>query len=221
MVFFRRWLLVAGTLAMLMLVLAACGNRNIVSSTPTPAQRVAEEAPQAPAPAADTDSASPGVANADALANIAINSKLLDHKASPPGVGDPAPDFSYTLPDGSVHKLSDYRGKKILINFWATWCPPCKAEMPDIQEAANRFKDEDFMVLALSQDMQPQLIEPFAREKQLTIPLIPDPQGEIASKYGARGLPTSFFVHPDGTISSGVVGMLDIDSIEQHLDKME
>ncbi len=222
MVFFHRAIGIAG-MVMLALVLAACGNRNIAVPTPTPAQSMDEDAEQGTQPtsdAADSDRAERDTGS-DTLVNIAVESSLLDRKSAQPGVGDPAPDFSYTMPDGTVHKLSDHRGKKILINFWATWCPPCKAEMPDIQEAANRFEDENFMVLALSQDVETHLIEPFAREKQLTIPLIPDPQGEIARTYGARGLPTSFFVHPDGTISSGVMGMLNIDSIQEHLDKME
>ncbi len=153
---------------------------------------------------------------------LALESTLLNPTdRSPIAKGTQAPDFSYTLVAGTQHKLSDFRGQKVMLNFWATWCPPCNAEMPDIQEAAVRFEDKGFTVLALSQDAQVELIEPFAQKYALTFPLIADPRNEIASRYGARGLPSSYFVNTDGTIHSVRQGMVDVETIEQRIEEMQ
>lgn len=153
---------------------------------------------------------------------LALESTLLNPTdRSPIAKGKEAPDFSYTLVDGTQHTLSDFRGQKVMLNFWATWCPPCNAEMPDIQEAAVRFEDKGFMVLALSQDAQVELIEPFAQKYALTFPLIADPRNEIASRYGARGLPSSYFVNTDGTIHSVQQGMVNVETIEQRIEEMQ
>jgi peroxiredoxin len=136
-------------------------------------------------------------------------------------VGEMAPDFAFTLADGTTQKLSDLRGKKVLINFWATWCPPCMAEMPDIQEAADTYENEGFVVLAVNSAEEQAKVEAFAEEYNLTIPLITNRSGDISMAYGARNLPTSFFLNTDGTISYRQIGIMDKAFIETRLENMQ
>ncbi len=153
---------------------------------------------------------------------VARDSALLESGGSAPlRVGDVAPDFSYTLDDGTTHRLSDLRGQKVMINFWATWCPPCRAEMPDIQEAATRYADQGFVVLAVNSGEEVALVEAFAQEFGLTIPLIANPSGDISNAYGARGLPTSYFINTDGTIGFRQVGMVSTETIAARLEGLQ
>lgn len=152
---------------------------------------------------------------------VALESSLLDHRAAVGGKGSPVPDFSYTLTDGSTHHLSDLQGQRVMINFWATWCPPCNAEMPDIQEAFQELRDEGFVVLAVSQDADVRRIEPFVRQNSLTFPVIADPQGKIGRSYGVRGLPSSYFINSDGTLHSRTLGVVSVPIIKQQLADMQ
>jgi peroxiredoxin len=155
-------------------------------------------------------------------AQIAVQSSLLDEEPGQPlQVGDIAPDFSYTLADGTTHTLSDLRGKKVLINFWATWCPPCRAEMPDIQQAARQYEGEGFAVLAINSGEDVQAVQGFASEMGLTIPLITDPSNEIGSAYSTRNLPISYFINTDGTISFRQIGLMNLSFIERRIEQMQ
>ncbi len=232
--FFLPRLGIVFTLLLLLLLLVACGrNTAPVSSEQSASAPQAETAaqntssdtdevtvPEQPADGSDSDEAAASSTSGEAL--IALESDLVDpttrHRIAH---GEPAPDFSYTLLDGSTHKLSDLQGKKVMINFWATWCPPCNAEMPDIQEASEKFADEGFVVLAVSQDIETELIPPFAQKFNLTFPLIADPRQQIGSTYGVRGMPSSYFLNTDGTIHSMVQGMVNVDIIEQTLENIE
>lgn len=151
---------------------------------------------------------------------LALESQLLDREQSILHKGDPAPDFSYTLSDGTTHQLSQLRGNKVLINFWATWCPPCRMEMPDLQKSFHTHRQEGFMVLAISQDKERERIAPFVSKFQLAFPVIADPEGAIARRYGVRALPMSFFINTDGTIDSWVLGAVSERLIEERLNAM-
>lgn len=234
---FHHVILPACLLVVLVVLLAGCesqgsGASGAASSPPplnaplplaaSPTARVAmPDGAVVAIPPTPAEGASDGELSSNGEMMLALESSLIDRKPSALSAGDPAPDFSYTLEDGTTHQLSDLQGKKVLVNFWATWCPPCKAEMPDIQEAAETFREEGFRVLAVSQDPEPQRIAPFARSLQLTFPVIADPESEIARRYGVRGLPSSFFINTDGTIHSSVMGMVSVNSIERHLSAME
>jgi peroxiredoxin len=153
---------------------------------------------------------------------IATESHMLERPSGEPlNVGDEAPDFAYTLADGTTHQLSDLRGQRVLINFWATWCPPCKAEMPDIQAAYEQYGNDDFMVLAVNSAEEQARVEAFAAEMGLTIPLITNEAGDIGTGYGARGLPTSYFVDRDGTISYRHTGIMTTAFIQQRSEEMQ
>jgi thiol-disulfide isomerase/thioredoxin len=153
---------------------------------------------------------------------IAPESKLVDDTAPAdiPQVGQLAPDFQYTLPDGSTHTLSQLRGKKVLVNFWATWCGPCRSEMPDLQKALSAAGGT-VVVLGVNKAQELKEIAPFADELQISFPLIANQAGDIAGRYGAQNLPTSYFINTDGTIGLRKTGVMNYTFIKTHLDLLK
>ncbi len=119
-----------------------------------------------------------------------------------------APDFTLATPSGMKFSLSQQRGKAVLVNLWATWCPPCRAEMPVIQEYYQQYKDQGFIVLAVNATNQdnPLDIAPFISEYKLTFPVLLDETGEAGQLYDLRSLPSSYFINRDGTIREVVIG---------------
>jgi peroxiredoxin len=153
---------------------------------------------------------------------IAPESKLIgdSEPADLPQVGQPAPDFQYTMADGSTHTLGQLRGKKVLVNFWATWCGPCRSEMPDLQKALGEAGDS-VVVLGVNKAQQLQEIGPFADELGISFPLIVNQAGDIASRYGAQNLPTSYFINSDGTIGLKKTGVMNYTFIKTHLGELK
>jgi cytochrome c biogenesis protein CcmG/thiol:disulfide interchange protein DsbE len=125
-----------------------------------------------------------------------------------PQVGFPAPDFTLKTPLGEPYTLSELKGQAVLVNLWATWCPPCRAEMPTIEKIYEEYKDKGFVVLALNMTYQddPFAVVPFLQDHALTFPVLLDETGEAASDYQLHLLPSSYFIKRDGTISEIVVG---------------
>lgn len=125
-----------------------------------------------------------------------------------PQQGFLAPDFELQTTTGETIKLSDLRGQAVLINLWATWCPPCRAEMPAIEKIHNEYKDDGLVVLAVNmtyQDTQSNII-PFTAEYGLTFPILLDQTGSVGTAYQLRSLPSSFFIGRDGIITEVVIG---------------
>lgn len=125
-----------------------------------------------------------------------------------PQQGFPAPDFELTDTSGEMTRLSDLRGQAVLVNLWATWCPPCRAEMKAIEKIYNEYKDEGFIVLAVNMTYQdtPGKILPFIEEQGLTFPILLDETGDMADDYQLRSLPSSYFIGRDGIINEVVIG---------------
>ena len=125
-----------------------------------------------------------------------------------PQQGFLAPDFELHTPAGERIKLSDLRGQAVLVNLWATWCPPCRAEMQSIEKIYQEYKDEGFTVLAVNMTYQddPLSIMPFVNEQQLTFPILLDETGQMAKAYQLRSLPSSYFIRRDGIIYEVVIG---------------
>jgi peroxiredoxin len=125
-----------------------------------------------------------------------------------PKEGFLAPDFSLQTPEGETLTLSELRGQAVLVNLWATWCPPCRSEMPAIQNLYDEYKEQGFMVLAVNMTYQdnPQAVLPFTQENNLTFPILLEETGEMARKYELRSLPSSFFINRKGTIQEVVIG---------------
>jgi peroxiredoxin len=130
-------------------------------------------------------------------------------------IGDEAPDFQIQTLDGKTVQLSDYRGKVVLLNFWATWCKPCRTEMPDIQRVYDKFKERNFEVLAVNIAEQPVTVNSFAKGLRLTFPIGLDSQKEITKMYKVGPLPASFFIDQEGKIAQIFQGQMNIGNIEQ------
>jgi len=129
-------------------------------------------------------------------------------KIPAPQQGFLAPDFELKTTDGETVKLSDLRGQAVLVNLWATWCPPCRAEMPAIEKVYNDYKDEGFIVLAVNMTYQDTFanIAPFIDEYGLTFPILLDETSQVGTAYQLRSLPSSFFIDREGIISEVVIG---------------
>lgn len=112
----------------------------------------------------------------------------------------PAPDLALPQIDGTLRTLRDLRGQVVLINVWATWCPPCRAEMPAIQQAYAVYHERGFIVLAVNQREDAATITPFLEQHGLTFPILLDADGQASATYQASALPSSFFIDRRGVI---------------------
>lgn len=138
-------------------------------------------------------------------------------------VGMPAPDFTLNDLQGEPRSLSDYLGQAVVINFWTTWCAPCREEMPALQSAYDKFGEEGFMVLAINmtQDDHPELIPLYLDELGLTFPVLLDSSGLASvSLYRIIGLPTSLFIGRDGIIREIFIGAIPLDRLEAKVQKL-
>jgi thiol-disulfide isomerase/thioredoxin len=125
-----------------------------------------------------------------------------------PREGFLAPDFTLDTLDGKKVTLSELRGKIVIINLWATWCPPCRAEMPALENAYEQYKDSEVIILGLNvtnQDSEKD-IPPFLKEFGLTFPILLDRDGSVSTLYQLKALPTTYFVNREGIIRTVVIG---------------
>ena len=137
-------------------------------------------------------------------------------------VGAPAPGFTSDRINGGQVRLSQYRGRPVLLNFWATWCGPCQDEMPLIQRAADRYSSMGLQVLAINyQQTDVKSMSAFLKKVGARIPAIFDPNGQIAGAYGVRvGLPVSVFIDRAGSISFIQLGQMSDIVLEAQLHKI-
>ncbi len=124
-----------------------------------------------------------------------------------PSRAQAAKEFTVPTPDGKTLRLADYKGKVVFLNFWATWCPPCKEEMPAMERLYQRYKGKGFVVLAVSVDAEgAPVVIPFVKEYKFTFSIGLDPKMTLAERYGVRALPTSFLVDKKGTLVALALG---------------
>jgi len=145
----------------------------------------------------------------------------IDGKAvQPVKQGAPAPDFALRTPEGEMVKLADLRGKPVMVNFWATWCAPCRIEMPVFLDAYNQNKDKLVIVWVNLQE-RPEQVRQFANSVGLTFPVVIDPTGETATIYQVRGLPTTIFVNKDGIVEASHRGaILSRPVLQPYIDRI-
>ena len=125
-----------------------------------------------------------------------------------PRVGEPAPEFSLVSTQGSITSLADLRGHPVLLNFWASWCPPCRGEMPDLDRVATEYRDRGLVVLGVDLEEDREPVVRYAQTLGLQLMLLLDQGGAVATRYNVTGLPTSYFVDRDGLIRDRNVGPL-------------
>ena len=128
-----------------------------------------------------------------------------------PWLGGPPPALTLKDLDGRLHQLSDYRGKVVLINFWATWCGPCRDEMPSIQGLKEKLAGRPFVVLAVNLDEPESRIKRFLTEMKVDFTVLLDPERKVARAWEARILRASFVIGPDGRIRYSLVGEINWD----------
>ncbi|MBI5044108.1 MAG: TlpA family protein disulfide reductase [Nitrospirae bacterium] len=130
--------------------------------------------------------------------------------ANIPEVSRPAPDFALKDTSGKKISLSSYKGRVIMINFWATWCPPCRQEMPSMEALFKEYNKRGFEVLAISSDSQGEkIVKPFMEFYELTFSALMDADGEVHSLYGVTSIPTTYIVDKNGNIVQKIMGPRD------------
>lgn len=132
-------------------------------------------------------------------------------------VGGQAPDFQLQLLDGTVVQLSDYRGRVVFLNFWASWCPPCRAEARLLEEAWRQVKDREIVFLGVNIQDTEEGARRFIEEFGITYPNGRDPQSRIAINYGVYGIPETFFIDREGRITYKHIGALGGEILGQKL----
>jgi thiol-disulfide isomerase/thioredoxin len=139
---------------------------------------------------------------------LSANTTSATSKTSAPQAGFAAPDFTLKTPGGEEYTLSELKGNAVLVNLWATWCPPCRAEMPAIEKMYQEYKDQGFVVLAADMTYQddPANVAPFIKKYNLTFPILLEETGDVGAAYQLRSLPSSYFINRAGIIQEVVIG---------------
>lgn len=135
-----------------------------------------------------------------------ISTKLNKLGLDTPKDSLPMIDFELNNLSGVKEKLSDYKGKVIFLNFWATWCPPCKEEMPAMENMYKALKDEGFVIVAVDLAEEGVKVQKFVDDKGLTFPVLLDEKGQAGGIYGAQSIPTTYIIGRDGNIIGRAVG---------------
>jgi len=138
---------------------------------------------------------------------LATGSQLQAGQGLTPLAGaGPAPDFELVDTDGKLHRLSDYRGKTVILNFWTTWCPPCREEIPSMNRAWQQLRNEDVVMLAVNMGEDEDTIFVFTADYPAEFPVLLDRDGAVIAEWPVKGLPTTYIIAPDGSIAYRAIG---------------
>lgn len=135
-------------------------------------------------------------------------------------VGDEAPDFTLVDLEGNTHQLSDYRGEGVFLNFWGTWCGPCKKEMPHMEKYYNEFKDEGVNILAVNIAESDLKVQSFANTYGLTFPIVIDKTKSVRDAYNIRPLPTTLLIGPDGKVKKIIQQEMSEEEIKTYMESI-
>jgi peroxiredoxin len=145
--------------------------------------------------------------------NLASLSAVADQQTLP-SIQEPFPAPGFTLQgeDGKTYRLSDYRGQVVILNFCATWCPPCRYEMPSMERVWQDTKDKGIVILAVDVGEDADTVFEFTGDYPVTFPLLMDLDGAVISRYEVVGMPTTYIISPDGMVTHRAVGSREWDS---------
>ena len=132
-----------------------------------------------------------------------------------------APDFKLKDLNGKELSLSDLKGKKVFLNFWATWCPPCKEEMPEIQKLYNETKDSDLVIIAVEIGEPQSEVKSFIDNNKYSFKVLLDSDQSVATKYSITAIPTSYFIDEEGNIISKSSGGMSIDGMKSYIKTLD
>jgi thiol-disulfide isomerase/thioredoxin len=156
------------------------------------------------------------------LQQLRQEANLIVMLTPPPSVGlepgQTAPDFELLGLDGRPVRLSKLRGQPLLLNFWATWCGPCRQEMPLLQAAAERYADQGLVVVSVDVGEQPETVRNYARSLGVEFPILLDATQDVSDLFRVYGLPTSFFLDRQGVVDFHLIGPLDARTLDRQLD---
>ena len=148
------------------------------------------------------------------LACLALAAGGGHAQALKPWPGGATPALELAEPNGKVHRLADYGGTTVLVNFWATWCAPCRAEMPSMERLRREMEGRPFVILAVNVGEGPRIASEFAEKLSLEFPILLDRKSRVARAWGAKVLPASYLIGPDGRVRYRILGELDWASQE-------
>ena len=129
-------------------------------------------------------------------------------------VGKPAPDFTLVDTKGKTWKLAELKGQVVFLNFWATWCPPCREEMPSMQEVHASLPEDKFTMLAVLSNDDPALADAMAAKIGTTFPILIDPANKAGQAYGLTGVPETYIIDKQGILREKFMGAVHWDSVE-------
>lgn len=132
-------------------------------------------------------------------------------------------NYDFVLEDLSGNKvtLSELKGKKVFLNFWATWCPPCKAEMPDMEKLYQETKDSNLVILAVNAGEDKKTVQGFIAKNNYNFSVLLDTDGEVSRLYQVTGIPTSYFIDTEGYLNDGTSGAIPLESMKEYVNKLK
>lgn len=152
-----------------------------------------------------------------AMVNTSQTEKALEGTE----IGDTAPDFELVSTNEEKVKLSDYRGKKVMLNFWATWCPPCREEIPAMQ---NFYDEKEIVILAVNltqTEAKKQDVENFMEKHRVTFPVLLDEASDVSNKYRIQPIPTTYMIDSQGKIRFKAYGAMTYEQMVSEFEKMK
>jgi len=137
-----------------------------------------------------------------------------------PMPGNPAPDFTLKDLQGRDVKLSQFKGKPVLLNFWASWCEPCRLELPLIEATQQKHQGQDLVILGVNNGEPPEVVQSFVNENHLTFPVVLDASNEVSRAYQVNGIPSSVFINSDGQIVNRHSGVFTERILSSYLNNI-
>ncbi len=150
-----------------------------------------------------------------------LYSNLTKDNKQKVAIGDKAPDFVLVDMQGNKHRLSDYRGQGVFLNFWGTWCPPCKKEMPYINNQYLQYKDKGVQVLSIDIQEPKLAVNQFAERYKLDFPIMIDTDKEVMNVYGIDPLPATFLIDKNGDVVKYHTGEMTENMIKDFMEKIK